>query len=83
MLRMSFNQKLAENVGEHSLSMFMHVHVSGLHTQLVFILSPAYTYFFNAYALVFFSSYECMFQHAYTYKDPTQAYANLRAHDGT
>ena len=37
MLRMSFNQKLAENVGEHSLSMFMHVHVSGLHTQLVFL----------------------------------------------
>ena len=37
MLRMSFDQKLAENVGEHSLSMFMHVHVSGLHMQLVFM----------------------------------------------
>ena len=32
MFRMDFDQKLVENVEEHSLSVFMHAHVSGLRT---------------------------------------------------
>ena len=37
MFWMSFDQKLGENVEEHSLPVFMHAYVSGLHTQLVFM----------------------------------------------
>ena len=43
MFRMSFHQKLVENVKEHSLSMFMHVHISGLHTHLVFMRTHTYS----------------------------------------
>ena len=32
MFRVSFDQKLAENVEEHSLSVLMRAHVSGLRT---------------------------------------------------
>ena len=37
MFRMSFDQKVVENVEEHYLPMFMHAHVSSLQKQLVFM----------------------------------------------
>ena len=86
MFRMSFDKKLVENVEEHSLSVFMYVHVLGLRTQLVFICTHTHSCVrccVNLYASMFFSSYKRMFQDVYTCMDHAHTCANLCAYAGT